>query len=378
MQYLTTRRSAMTLAILGAALCSTAALAQSTYKVAVAGPMTGANASFGEQLRRGAQAAVDDINNAGGIKGKKLELVVGDDACEPKQAVSLASKLVELDKVVAVAGHFCSSCTIPASDTYAEANLLMVTMGSTNPKVTDRKFPAVLRTIGRDDQNGKVAGDYIVDKLHAKKVAILHDKDTYGKGIADATKEVLNKRGVKEVIYEGLTRGEKDFNALVTKIKGAGVDVVYFGGLSPEAGTLVRQLREQGVQAIFMSADGIAEKTFVTSAGGGANVKGVLMTYGEDPRENPASQAVVKNFRKAGFEPEGFTLYTYATIQTIAAALNGSKTTGGADMANWLKANTVKTVMGSKAWDANGDLKESGYIMYEWQADGKFTKVVAR
>lgn len=378
MQYLKTRRSAITLAILGAALCGTAAMAQSTYKVAVAGPMTGANASFGEQLRRGAQAAVDDINNAGGIKGKKLELVVGDDACEPKQAVSLASKLVEQDKVVAVAGHFCSSSTIPASDTYAEANLLMVTMGSTNPKVTDRKLPAVLRTIGRDDQNGKVAGDYIVDKLHAKKVAILHDKDTYGKGIADATKEVLNKRGVKEVIYEGLTRGEKDFNALVTKIKGAGVDVVYFGGLSPEAGTLVRQLREQGVQAIFMSADGIAEKTFVTSAGGGANVKGVLMTYGEDPRENPASQAVVKNFRKAGFEPEGFTLYTYATIQTIAAALNGSKTTGGADMANWLKANTVKTVMGSKAWDANGDLKESGYIMYEWKADGNFTKVAAR
>ena len=375
MKLLTTRRTAMCLALASAALWSTVAMAQATYKVAIAGPMTGGNASFGEQLRRGAQTAVDDINGAGGIKGKKLELVIADDACEPKQAVSVASRLVEQDKVVAVAGHFCSSSTIPASETYAEANILMVTPGSTNPKVTDRKLPTIFRTCGRDDQQGKVAADFIVEKLKGKKVAIIHDKDTYGKGIADATKAVLNQRGVKEVIYEGLTRGEKDFNALVTKIKGAGVDVVYFGGLSSEAGTLVRQLREQGVQATFMSADGIADKAFVTSAGGNANVKGVVMTFGDDPRSNPAGQTVVAGFRKAGFEPEGYTLYAYASIQTIAAALKGSKTTGGADLANWLKSNTVPTVMGSKAWDANGDLKVADYVVYEWKADGDYAKL---
>lgn len=375
MKFLTTRRTAMCLALASATLWSTVAMAQATYKVAIAGPMTGGNASFGEQLRRGAQTAVDDINGAGGIKGKKLELVIADDACEPKQAVSVASRLVEQDKVVAVAGHFCSSSTIPASETYAEANILMVTPGSTNPKVTDRKLPTIFRTCGRDDQQGKVAADFIVEKLKGKKVAIIHDKDTYGKGIADATKAVLNQRGVKEVIYEGLTRGEKDFNALVTKIKGAGVDVVYFGGLSSEAGTLVRQLREQGVQATFMSADGIADKAFVTSAGGNANVKGVVMTFGDDPRSNPAGQTVVAGFRKAGFEPEGYTLYAYASIQTIAAALNGSKTTGGADLAKWLKSNTVPTVMGSKAWDANGDLKVADYVVYEWKADGDYAKL---
>jgi branched-chain amino acid transport system substrate-binding protein len=375
MKLLTTRRTAICLALASASLWSAAAMAQATYKVAIAGPMTGANASFGEQLRRGAQTAVDDINIAGGVKGKKLELVIADDACEPKQAVSVASKLVEQDKVVAVAGHFCSSSTIPASETYAEANILMVTPGSTNPKVTDRKLPTILRTCGRDDQQGKVAADFIVEKLKSKKVAIIHDKDTYGKGIADATRDVLNKRGVKEVIYEGLTRGEKDFNALVTKIKGAGVDAVYFGGLSSEAGTLVRQLREQGVQATFMSADGIADKAFVTSAGGNPNVKGVVMTYGDDPRGNPAGQTVVAGFRKAGFEPEGYTLYAYATIQTIAAALKGSTTTGGADLAKWLKSNTVPTVMGPKSWDANGDLKVADYVVYEWKADGDYAKL---
>lgn len=375
MKILRSRQSVLGLAIAGLAICSTAALAQPTLKIALAGPMTGSNATFGEQLRRGAQSAVEDINKAGGINGKQLELVVADDACEPKQAVAVASRLVEQEKVLAVVGHFCSSSTIPASSTYAEANVLMITPGSTNPKVTTSKLPVVLRTCGRDDQQGTVAANYIVDKLKAKKVAIIHDKDTYGKGLADATKAHLNKRGVKEVIYEGLTRGEKDFNALVTKIKGAGIDLVYFGGLTPEAATLVRQLREQGVQATFMSDDGIADKAFSPAAGGGANIKGTLMTFGDDPRGNPAGKAVVDRFRKAGFEPEGYTLYSYATVQAVAAALKGSKSTGGADLAKWLKGHTVPTVMGSKAWDANGDLTSADYVVYEWKSDGSYSKV---
>lgn len=371
-----TFRSALCLAFAGLALNSAAALADAKLKIALAGPMTGGNATFGEQLRRGAQLAIDDINKVGGVNGKQLELVIADDACEPKQAVAVASRLVEQDKVVAVVGHFCSSSTIPASTTYSEANVLMVTPGSTNPKVTDRNLPVVLRTCGRDDQQGTVAGDFIVDKLKAKRVAIIHDKDTYGKGLADATKAHLNKRGVREVVYEGLTRGEKDFNALVTKIKGAGVDLVYFGGLSAEAGTLVRQLREQGVKATFMSDDGIADKAFVAAAGGNSNVNGVLMTFGEDPRGHAAGQAVVQKLRKAGFEPEGYTLYSYATVQTVAAALKGAKSTGGSDLANWLKGNTVQTVMGPKSWDANGDLTAADYVVYEWKTDGSYSKVV--
>lgn len=372
------RRSVLNLTLLAIAsltLCGTAAMAQSTLKIAVAGPMTGGIATFGEQMRRGAQQAVDDVNKAGGINGKLLELVVGDDACEPKQAVALASRLVEQDKVVAVVGHFCSSSTIPALDTYAEANVLMLTPAASNPKVTERKLPSIMRICGRDDQQGVVAGDYIIDKVKAKKVAIIHDKDIYGKGLADATRAHLNKRGLKEVIYEGLTRGEKDFNALVTKIKGAGVDLVYFGGLSAEAGPLVRQLREQGVKAVFMSDDGIAEKSFAISAGGNDNAKGVLMTFGRDPRNNPASQSVVAAFRKASYEPEGFTLYTYAAVQSVAAALKGSKTTGGEDLAKWLKGHTVQTVMGPKAWDANGDLTVADYVVYEFKADGTYAQV---
>lgn len=351
------------------------ALAQATLKIATVGPMTGAYAAYGEQLRRGAQAAVDEVNKAGGINGKKLELVVGDDACEPKQAVAVASRLVEQDKVVGVVGHFCSSSTIPASDTYAEADVLMITPASTNPTVTDRKLPAVLRLCGRDDQQGSVAANHIVDKLKAKKVAVIHDKDTYGKGLADATLAQLKKRGLKEVVYEGLTRGEKDFNALVTKIKSAGADVVYFGGLSPEAGALVRQLREQGVKAVFVTGDGVADKSFAPAAGGGTNLEGVLMTFGEDPRGKPAGAMVVKNFRAAGFEPEGYTLNSYATVQAMAAALKGAKSTGGTELANWLKKNSVETVMGPKAWDVRGDLKVADYVVNMYKADGSYAQV---
>lgn len=159
-----------------------------------------------------------------------------------------------------------------------------------------------------------VAGDYIVNVLKAKKVAVIHDKDTYGQGLADATRAQLNKLGVKEVLYEGLTRGEKDFNALVTKIRASGAEVVYFGGLHPEAGPLVRQMREQGLTAKFMSDDGVVTDELATTAGGPQYVKGVLMTFGADPRLIPDGKAVVEKFRAGGFEPEGYTLYSYASI----------------------------------------------------------------
>ena len=213
------------------ALAVSAAMGMSSFvladvKIGVAGPMTGANAAFGEQYMKGAQAAADAINASGGVNGEKIVLVKGDDACEPKQAVAVANRLVDQDKVAAVVGHFCSSSTIPASEVYDEAGVIAITPGSTNPQVTERGLSAMFRMCGRDDQQGIVAADYIVDVLKGKKVVVLHDKDTYGQGLADATKAQLEKRGVTPVLYEGLTRGEKDFSAVVTKIRAAGADVV--------------------------------------------------------------------------------------------------------------------------------------------------------
>ena len=360
------------LALAVATALGVSAFAQADIKIGVAGPMTGANAAFGEQYMKGAQAAADAVNAAGGVNGEKIVLVKGDDACEPKQAVTVAKDLTN-QKVAGVVGHFCSSSTIPASEIYDEAGIIAITPGSTNPQVTERGLSAMFRMCGRDDQQGIVAGDYIVDVLKGKKVVVLHDKDTYGQGLADATKAQLEKRGVKPVLYEGLTRGEKDFSTIVTKIRGAGADVVYFGGLHPEAGPLVRQLREQGLKDVkFMSDDGIVTDELVTTAGGPQFVDGVLMTFGADPRMLPDSKAVVDAFRKAGTEPEGYTLYAYASVQTLAAAFNGAKSNNGEKAAEWLKKNPVKTVMGEKTWDAKGDLKVSDYVVYQWDKDGKY------
>ena len=360
------------LAIAVATALGVSSFAQADIKIGVAGPMTGANASFGQQYMKGAQAAADTINKAGGVNGEKIVLTAYDDACEPKQAVAVANKAAS-DKVAGVVGHFCSSSTIPASEVYDEAGIIAITPGSTNPTVTERGLSAMFRMCGRDDQQGIVAGDYIVDVLKGKKIAVINDKDTYGKGLADATAKQLTARGVKPVLEEGLTRGEKDFSALVTKIRSVGADVVYFGGLHPEAGPLVRQMREQGLKDVkFMSDDGIVTDELVTTAGGAQYVDGVYMTFGADPRALPDSKAVVEEFRKSGYEPEGYTLYAYASVQALAAGFNGAKSNKGEDAAKFLKAHPVKTVMGEKAWDTKGDLKVSDYVVYQWDKDGKY------
>jgi branched-chain amino acid transport system substrate-binding protein len=178
-----------------------AGTAHAEITIAVAGPMTGQYASFGEQMQRGAEMAVADINAAGGVLGQQLKLNIGDDACDPKQAVAVANKFAS-DGVTFVAGHFCSGSSIPASAVYEEEGIVQISPASTNPKLTEEGGDNVFRTCGRDDQQGLVAGNFLADNYGSKKIAVLHDKTAYGKGLADETKAQLNKRGVKEVMYE--------------------------------------------------------------------------------------------------------------------------------------------------------------------------------
>jgi branched-chain amino acid transport system substrate-binding protein len=251
----------------------------------------------------------------------------------------------------------------------------MITPASTNPKVTDRDLDTIFRTCGRDDQQGVVAAEFIYNKLKAKRVAVIHDKDTYGKGLADAMKAHLKSLGSKPVLYEGLTRGEKDFNALVTKLKQVKADVVYFGGLHTEAGPLVRQCREQGLTVPFISGDGIVADDFITSVGGKKMLNNVYMTFGRDPRNLPAGKKVVDSFRAKGIEPEGYTLYSYASLQILANAMNTTQSLDGEEVADFLKNNTINTVMGPKAWDDKGDLEESDYVIYQWQPNGTYIEI---
>ena len=251
----------------GFAAWSLCGAASADIRLGVGAPVTGPDATFGAQLRMGAEQAVADINAAGGILGQQISVEVGDDAADPKQGVSVANKFVG-DQVAFVVGHFNSGVTIPASDVYAENNILQITPGSTNPQVTDRGIETVFRTCGRDDQQGAVAAKFLAAQP-GKKIAIVHDKTTYGKGLADETKKSLNALGITEVLYEGVNKGEKDYSAVVSKIKESGADIVYWGGVHTEGGLLLRQMRDQGVNAVMMGGDGIASDEFAAIARAG-------------------------------------------------------------------------------------------------------------
>ena len=359
------------LGAIAAATVATAAWADDIM-VATAGPMTGQYASFGEQMKNGAELAVEEINAAGGVNGNMLKLAVGDDACDPKQAVAVANKFVG-DGVVFVAGHFCSGSSIPASAVYAEEGIVQISPASTNPKLTDeRAGPGVYRVCGRDDQQGAVAGAYIADKFAGKKVAIIHDKTAYGKGLADETKKALNAAGMEEAMYEAYTAGEKDYTALVSKLKAEGIDVLYVGGYHTEAGLIVRQMREQGMSTQLISGDALVTDEYwgITGEAGA----GTLMTFAPDPTKFAAAKAVVDKFKAKGINPEGYTLYTYAAMKIWADAANAAGSTDLEAITAKLNGTSYETVLGPIAFDAKGDVTEASYVWYVWK-DGKYAEM---
>jgi len=358
MRHLTTTLVAATAM---AAVSLTSAKAEIT--ITSTGPMTGQYASFGEQFRRGAEMAVKDLNAAGGVLGQKVKLMILDDACDPKQAVAVANKAVSAGAVF-VAGHFCSGSSIPASKVYTEEGILQISPASTNPKLTEEGGDNVFRTCGRDDQQGIVAGNFLADKFKGKKIAILHDKTAYGKGLADETRKQLNKLGVKEAMYEAFTAGEKDYSAIVSKMKAAGVGVFYLGGYHTEAGLMIRQAREQGYGVQLVSGDALVTDEYwkITGKAG----EGTLMTFSPDPRKNPTASKVVARFRKGGYDPEGYTLYTYGTIQVWAQAVKKAGTTDTNKLIKVLRSNQFDTVLGKIGFDKKGDVTAPGYVFYEW------------
>lgn len=364
------RKMLLTGVALGLGLAFSGA-ANAQIKLGVGGPITGPNATFGAQLKNGAEQAAEDINATGGIMGQKIQVVVGDDVSDPKQGVSVANKFSG-EGVKMVVGHFNSGVSIPASEVYQEAGIVQITPASTNPRFTERNMWNTFRTCGRDDQQGAVAGAYLASKFKGKKVAIIDDKTPYGKGLADETRKAMNGKGLKETMSESVNTGEKDYSALVSKIKQANVDVVYFGGLHTEAGLIIRQMRDQGVKAPLMGGDGIVSAEFVSIAGPGA--EGTLMTFSPDPRKNPNAKDAVAKFKAKNIDPEAYTLYAYAAVQILKAAAEQAKSTDSKKIAEVMKqGKPFKTVIGDISFDKKGDITRPDYIMYEWKKgqDGK-------
>lgn len=346
---------------------ATAAPARADILVGIAGPMTGPDAALGEQVRRGGLKAIEDINAKGGLLGQKLQSTIGDDVCDPKQAVSVANDMVS-KKVAVVIGHVCSSSSIPASSIYADANIIEISPSSTNPKFTDRGLTNVFRVCGRDDSQGPTAADYVAANLKGKTVAVLDDKQTYGQGLAQAFKAAIEAKGIKPVLYDEINAGEKDYSALITKLKSAGAQVVYYGGYYAEAGLIARQAKEQGLKATLIGGDGLNDPEFWSIAG--AAGEGTLMTFGPDPKLDPANKALVKYFEDQKYAPEAYTLYSYAAIQAWADAVAKAGTVETSKVEAALRSNKFQTALGTLGFNAKGDLTNPGFVMYVWK-DGK-------
>ena len=337
--------------------------AHADHLVAIAGPMTGQYASAGDQIRKGAEMAIADINAKGGVLGQKLKLEVGDDACDPKQAVSVANTMVN-KKIVFMHGHWCSSSTIPASDVYNESQIPMATV-STNPQVTERGLKNIFRIMGRDDQQGLVAGNYLAETFKGKKIAVVDDKSAYGKGLADEMAKAIQAKGAKPALRESITAGEKDYSGLVSKLKSAGVEVMAYGGYHTEVALILRQAQQAGLKLTIMGGDTMTNTELVTAAGPAAD--NVLFTFSPDPRKNPGAADVVKKFRDAKVEPEGYVMYAYAAMQLFAQAAEQAKSVKYADLEKAMRGGSFDTVIGKLSFDAKGDNKLPGFMVYQWK-----------
>ncbi|MFC1876611.1 branched-chain amino acid ABC transporter substrate-binding protein [Thermodesulfobacteriota bacterium] len=338
------------------------ATAQVEIKVGIAGPLSGPNLFIGEQNEIGAQKALEHLNAKGGLLGKEIVVISVDDACESRQAKAVAQQLVS-EGVVFVVGHVCSACSLAASKIYEEAGIIMISPASTNPKVTDEGGPNVFRVIGRDDQQGTIAGDYLADNHSKKNIAIIHDGQAYGLGLAEFTKRQLNKRGVSEVLFDSYTPDQKDYKPIVNKLVTKKTDILYAGGYLEDIGIILRQAKKELPNLRLFSGDGLVNVQFLLFAGEAA--EGTYFTFGPDMRLKPEAGDVVAAIREEdAYEPEGYTLYSYGAVQAWAQAVKQAGSLKPEAVINALRAGSFDTVLGKIGFDEKGDV--TGISTFVW------------
>ena len=356
-----------TMGLAGAALLGQAHAADS-IKIAMVIPATGPLTQYGDMVKEGVATAVEQINAAGGINGKKIETTVVDDACEPKQGPVAANRVVN-DKIRYVIGPVCSGAAIAAAPIYNNEGVVVITPSATSPALTEGKnFHFIFRTIGRDDQQGPAAAKFIINKAKPKKVAVLHDKQSYGQGIAASVRDELKKANVEVALFEGINAGDSDYSAVITKLKSAGADFVYYGGYHPEMGLLLRQAAEQGLKVRMMGPEGVGNPEINAIAGNA--VEGMLVTLPADPAAKPENAALVKAFKDKGRDASGaFQMGAYTATQVLAQSI---KAVGddAEKVADYLHKTAFNMPSGNVAWDAKGDLKAFDFPVYSWHKDG--------
>jgi branched-chain amino acid transport system substrate-binding protein len=329
--------------------------------------MTGEQAKQGKDMQEGCTLCVEEWNARGGVLGKKIELLVFDDAQDPKQANAVANKMFT-QGVIIVVGHYNSSCTIPASEIYNQHRMIMLTPAATNPKVTDRGYPTLFRVCGRDDQQGKAAAEFTAKHMPSAKVVALHDKTTYGQGLADEfIKNYEALSGKKVLSYQAIVKEDQDYSAVLTSFKQIEPDLIYFGGLYPQGGLIKRQMRQLGLKAAFMAGDGTFDPEFIRIAGPEA-AEGAYLTFIPDQEKIPTAQGVVERYKKRFGEVGPYSLYSYEGMNIGLQGLAKAATADGLKASQIIHSTLFDTVFGPMQFDAKGDVLASSYVM--WQVQG--------
>jgi branched-chain amino acid transport system substrate-binding protein len=339
--------------------------AADAIKLGVAGAHSGDLASYGLPTVKAAELVVKEINDKGGILGRQVELLVEDDVCKPEVATNTATKLVS-NNVTAVIGHICSGATKAALGIYKDANIIAVSPSATNPDLTQSgQYPNFYRTIASDDAQALLEVQFAINKLKVKKIAVLHDKGDYGKGLAEFAKKFIeDSKKATLVLFEGITPGAVDYSAVVQKIKRSEADAVIYGGYHPEASSIVAQMRKKNMKTIFISDDGVKDDTFIKVAQKYA--EGVYATGPKDTTKNPLAVAAIEAHKKAyGADPGAFFLNAYAATQAILNAIQKAGSTDYEAIGKALKTQSVETPLGKIKFDKRGDAIGVGFSMYQ-------------
>ena len=359
---------------------------EKVYRIALAAPLTGDLAAMGQGMKLCAQIAVEEANASGRFK-HKIELRPFDDRADPKEAVNIANQITSDPNIVAIIGHLNSGCSIPASQIYARHNLLMITPATTNPKLTIQQTESswkwtknIFRVNTTDDVQGQYAANFLLQNLKLHTVSVIHDKTPYGQGLAEEFKKEFGAKGGKVLSFNGISLGDKDFKALVTRIKSEKPDAVYFGGVYNEGGLIVKQARELGLKSVFMSVDAMQSPEYFKIAGVYAD--GSYITNVGVPRENTAQAKVFMEKFRAQYpnvDEQPYDHYTYEATNIALLALEnaGMSDSDSVDRAKMIDyAGTVKYdgVLGHTEFDEKGDTKNKIITIYTVK-NGKFEAI---
>lgn len=357
------------IAVTAALLVGAADTSEAEILMGVAGPLSGSVSYAGEILALATEVAVEHLNEAGGVGGEEVVILMEDDACNPDQGAVVGEKLID-DRVSVVIGHSCSGATIAAMTGYQDAGIVMISPTATNPRVTDEGGSLIFRTAGRDDDQGAIGAALIAERWTDAKIALVDDSEPYGEGLAAVVEESLASAGLKLAFRDKILAGEPDYVSLVEKLIAAEADVLYYGGRPREAALIIQEVQARGEKLQILGPESMVSEDLWVIAGDAA--EGIMFTHYPDPKNDPELAHLVEIIEEAGIESSPAFFGAYAAIQAWSEAVRHAGTTDGPAVAQALREHQYDTVIGVIGFDENGDVTGiDSFVWYVWE-DGAY------